>query len=84
MLSHAARQGYLLRPRCRGCGREALFVARDLMVMYVTDRRIDSVRFHCQQCDGRDHEIRLVHPDELFEREYVVWRPAIVKGKQKA
>lgn len=78
-LSKAARYNMLLVVRCRRCGKEARFLASDLIKFYSPGRSLDSLPFKCRECDVVDNHIRPMEFMNDRTRETIVWRPVKVK-----
>lgn len=69
----------LVVTECRRCGRQAQFLATDLVNFFSPGRHLETLPFKCRECDVIDCKIR---PAEFINdrvHETVVWRPVKVK-----
>lgn len=59
-----------------------MFVAADMMLVNVKDKRLDKLRFLCKECGSREHDIQAFDPSMLKDDSYTVWRPVTYKRKK--
>ncbi|MBP1850629.1 hypothetical protein [Rhizobium halophytocola] len=78
-LGKAARHNMLVQAHCRKCGRQAKFLATDLVRFYSPGRRIETLPFKCRECDASDCRIVPIEFITDRTRETIVWRPTKVK-----
>lgn len=73
----ACRLGYWIRAKCKSCGHSAMYLAADLRLLSVKDRRLSALKFRCQGCDMLAEDIQAFDPATLDQRPTIVWRPVI-------
>lgn len=78
-LGKAVRHQMLIVAECRQCGRQARFLASDLVQFYGHGRIIQSLPFKCRECGIGGCKILPVEHQTERVHEVVVWRPVKIK-----
>lgn len=78
-LAKAARHNMLVVAECRRCGRQAKFLASDLVNFYHAGRDLRTLPFKCRECDLMDCKVTSMEYLNDRTRETVVWRPTKIK-----